>query len=211
MSGRGFLPGAFGAIVLALASGCAASAPPDPRDAAKAYAAAVQSGDADALFEMLSEDDQRNLSRDGVRMLAARDQKELRDYAAAVGQDGARASAVATLRFKDGEQASLVLEDGHFRVTSAGTMPGGARSPEEALDQLRRALARRSYPALLRVLSPATRAAVERDLRGLLAVLEKAGSLPIAQSGDTATVQVPGGHRVKLRREGTLWSVEDFD
>ena len=66
-------------------------------------------------------------------------------------------------------------------------------------------------PALLRVLSPATRAAVERDLRGLLAVLEKAGSLPVVQSGDTATVQVPGGHRVKLRREGALWSVEDFD
>lgn len=200
------------AVTALLAStGCAASAPPDPRDAAKAYAAAVESGDADGLFELLSADDQRTLTREDVRALVARDQRELRDFAAAVSQERARSAAVATIHFKDGEQASLVLEDGRFRVTSAGTMPGGARSPEEALDQLRRALSRRSYPALLRVLSPATRAAVERDLRGLLAVLEKAGSLPVVQSGDTATVQVPGGHRVKLRREGTLWSVEDFD
>ena len=31
------------------------------------------------------------------------------------------------------------------RSASAGALPGGARTPEEALDQLRRVLARRSY------------------------------------------------------------------
>jgi hypothetical protein len=160
---------------------------------------------------MLTEEDRRAISREEVRALVARDRQELRDEAALVTAPTTHTEATAKIRFRDGEQATLVLEGGRFRVSSAGTMPGGARSPEEALEQLRRALARRSYAALLRVLSPATRAAVERDLRGLVTVLEKSGTLPVEQSGDVATVQAPGGHRVKLRREGTVWYVEDFD
>lgn len=195
----------------ALAIGCASAAPPDPHDAAKAYASAIESGDADAIYAMLSEEDRRAVSREEVRALVTRDAQELREYAAAVAAPNTRTEASANIRFKDGEQATLLFEAGRFRVSSAGTMPGGARSPEEALEQLRRALSRRSYAALLRVLSPATRAAVERDLRGLVTVLEKSGSLPVQQSGDVATVQAPGGHRVKLRREGTVWYVEDFD
>lgn len=207
---------AFAAIVLGLGAttgqlGCASSGPPDPRDAARAYAAAVEVGDADALYELLSNEDRLHISREQVRELVARDRQELREYAAVVAGPSARSEAAAKLRFKDGEQATLVFEGGRFRVSSAGTMPGGARSPEEALEQLRRALSRRSYAALLRVLSPATRAAVERDLRGLVTVLEKSGTLPVQTSGDVAVVQAPGGHRVKLRREGTVWYVEDFD
>lgn len=202
-----------GAMTCALAwtAGCASAAPPDPREAAHAYASAVSSGDADQLYEMLSDEDQRSVSRDQVRALVARDRQELTEYASLVASTASRTAASAKLRFKDGEQATLLFESGRFRVSSAGSMPGGARSPEEALEQLRRALSRRSYAALLRVLSPQTRAAIERDLRGLVTVLEKSGTLPVQASGDVATVQAPGGHRVKLRREGTVWYVEDFD
>lgn len=204
---------AFAALALLapLSAGCITGASPDPRRAAQAYADAVQNGDADALYDMLSADDRRALTRADVKALVARDREELREQAAGVASQNARTEASAKIVFKDGEQATLVLERGAFRVGSAGSMPGGARSPEEALEQLRRALARRSYAALLRVLSPATRVAVERDLRSLVTVLEKPGTLPVQSSGDVATVQAPGGHRVKLRREGNLWFVEDFD
>jgi len=30
-------------------------------------------------------------------------------------------------------------------------------------------------------------------------------------TGDAATVSVPGGHSVKLKREGGVWRVDDFD
>jgi hypothetical protein len=196
---------------LSCAVGCASAAPPDPRGAAEAYAAAVASGDGDRLYDMLSEEDRRGISREQVRALVARDRQELAEYAHVLASPSSHTAALATIRFKDGEQATLLFEGGRFRVSSAGTMPGGARSPEEALEQLRRALSRRSYAALLRVLSPETRAAVERDLRGLVTVLEKSGTLPVQTSGDTATVKAPDGHRVKLRREGTVWYVEDFD
>ncbi len=63
----------------------------------------------------------------------------------------------------------------------------------------------------MRVLTPATRAAVERDLRSLVEGLERSETLPIQVAGDAASVDVPGGHHVRLRRDGGLWRVDDFD
>jgi hypothetical protein len=96
-------------------------------------------------------------------------------------------------------------------VTSAGALPGGAKTPQEALDQLRRVVARRSYAGLMRVLSPTTRAAIERDLRALVDGLDHPSTLNVNVTGDAAVVVVPGGHEVRLRRDGGVWRVENFD
>src|SRR5208283_3790425 len=121
-----------------------------------------------------------------------------------------RVEATARLRYADGEEAALELREGRYWVTAAGALPGGARTPEEALEQLRRVLARRSYAALMRVLSPATRAAVESDVRALVDGLSAPGTLTVQVLGDAAVVPVPGGHLVKLRREAGVWRNEDF-
>ena len=63
----------------------------------------------------------------------------------------------------------------------------------------------------MRVLSPATRAAIEQDLRSLVTGLEKSETLPVTVSGDSASVTVPGGHSVRLKREGGIWRVDNFD
>ena len=72
-------------------------------------------------------------------------------------------------------------------------------------------LARRSYAGLLRVLSPATRSVLENDLRGLVIGLRSPGALDLVITGDAASVQLHGGHQVKLRRNGGIGHVEDFD
>ena len=120
-------------------------------------------------------------------------------------------TATARLRFADGEEAALDLRQGRYWVTSAGALPGGGRTPEEALEQLRHVLARRSYAGLMRVLSPATRAAVENDVRSFVDGLNEPATLPVQVSGDAAIVPVPGGHQIKLKREAGVWRVEDFD
>jgi hypothetical protein len=35
--------------------------------------------------------------------------------------------------------------------------------------------------------------------------------LDVKVSGDNAVVDVPGGHQVKLRRQGGVWQILDFD
>jgi len=151
------------------------------------------------------------LSSDVRDLLVSDERGELAEQARALEGRDVRVDATARLRFADGEEAALDLHDGRYWVTAAGALPGGARTPEEALDQLRRVLARRSYAGLLRVLSPQTRASVESDLRALVDGLGEPGALPVQLTGDVAVVVVPGGHSVKLRREGGVWRVDDFD
>ena len=191
--------------------GCTGHAVPDPRSAADDYAAAAARGDADAIYEMMTTSAQKSRSRDDVRRLVKEQREELSDQAKLVTARDARVEATARLRYEDGEEAQLDLREGRFWITSSGALPGGSRTPEQALDQLRRVLARRSYAGLMRVLTPATRAAIEQDLRSLVSGLERPDTLHVQVTGDAAVVTVPGGHTVKLRRDGGVWRVDDFD
>lgn len=198
--------------VAALATGCVAGRVPDPRDAARGYADAARRGDADAIYDMLSEKGRRSLSRDEVRRIVKDERGELADEAKALTSPSAVVKARARVRYADGEVATLVLDDeGVFRIGAADALPAGARTPEQALEQLRRVLARRSYAGLMRVLSPTTRSAIENDLRSLVTGLDHPEGLEVNVVGDSATVEVPGGHQVRLKREGGTWHVEDFD
>jgi hypothetical protein len=193
------------------AASCASTSVPDPHAAAQAYAAAARRGDADALYAMLAAPSRQARSKDDVKRMVAEERDELAEQGKELGRPDVRVEATARLRYADGEEAALELRDGQYWITASGALPGGARTPEEALGQLRRVLARRSYAGLMRVLSPATRAAIENDVRSLVDGLDEPGTLPVQVNGDTAVVPVPGGHQVKLRREGGVWRVEDFD
>jgi hypothetical protein len=195
---------------LALA-GCAGGTIPDPREAASAYARAAGRGDADAIYGMMTSSAQKERSREDVRKIVMDERQELSEQAQALSAKDARLEATARLRYEDGEETALELKEGRFWVTNAGTLPGGARTPEEALDQLRRVLARRSYAGLMRVLSPSTRAAIEKDLRTLVTGLEHPDTLQVQMGADQAKVSILGGHHVTLKREGGIWRVEDFD
>ena len=63
----------------------------------------------------------------------------------------------------------------------------------------------------MRVLTPATRAAIEQDLRSLVTGLERPETLHVQVTGDAAVVTIQGGHTVKLKRDGGVWRVDDFD
>jgi hypothetical protein len=192
-------------------SACSGHTVPDPKSAADDYAAAARRGDADAIYAMMTTSAQKARSREDVRRLVKEQREELAEQATLVTSRDARVEATARLRYDDGEEAQLELRDGRFWITSAGALPGGSRTPEQALDQLRRVLARRSYAGLMRVLTASTRAAIEQDLRSLVSGLERPETLHVHVTGDGAAVSVPGGHTVKLKRDGGVWRVDDFD
>lgn len=198
------------ATTLGLAA-CGGSSLPDPKDAVKAYADAAARGDADAIYAMMSEKGRRSLSREEVSRIVAEEKGELADQAKALASPTVSIKTRARQRYPDGEDATLELEGGVFRISSVDALPASARTPVQALEELRRVLARRSYAGLMRVLSPGTRSAIENDLRSLVTGLENPEGLEVQVAGDRATVQIPGGHEVKLRREAGVWHVEDFD
>jgi hypothetical protein len=143
--------------------------------------------------------------------LVRESQKEIGRTAKAVQAAEARVEASAETRFSDGESATLVLEDGRFLVDAASLLPARPRTPSQALSGLRRALSRRSYPALMAVLAGDSQSAVESDIGSLVNGLEHPETLDIQVNGDAAEVQLPTGHLIKLKREGGVWRVLDFD
>lgn len=197
-------------VFLPLAGGCA-RALPDPREAAHAYVEALEKGDAETVHAMMSERSRRELHVEDVRRLMDEAREELVAQAKAASDPNATVQATARVRYADGEEATLELEDGEFKVSSADALPALARTPEQALAQLRRVLARRSYAGLTRVLSPSARSALESDLGSLVEALAHPEGLEIDVQGESASVRVEGGHVVKLRRERGIWYVEDFD
>jgi len=190
-------------------AGCARPSLPDPRDAARAYADAAARGDADRVHALLTRAAQRDFGREGTARRVREERVELAANARALAAPGLRVEATATIPLTNGDDVALTLEDEGFRVDAAETLPSAARTPAEALEGLRQALGRRSYPALLRVLSAETRFAVESDLRALAAGLDDPKSLDVRVSGDRAEVELPGGHSVRLKREGGIWRVDD--
>ena len=195
-----------------LGGACSASTLPGPEQTLQAYARAEAKGDERALYDLLTTRSQEQLGRQGVAQAVRDGRRELAEQSRVLqGTPPPNVSVSAQVAFHDGETTSFDLEDGAFRLTSADALPASARTPTQALDQLRKVLARRSYAGLLRVLSQETRHAMEQDIRALVDGLEQPDTLEIKRNGDRATVSLPGGHRVVLRREQGYWQVDDFD
>jgi hypothetical protein len=201
--------GSWASVALLVA--CSRPAVPDPRAAVDAYAKALARGDADAVYRMMTVESRREYGLDGTRRLLSDARQELAQEGRALARAPGEIRTVATVRFVDGERAELVLERGKLCIRTADVLPYAARTPEEALASLRAALGRRSYPALVRVLSSESRSAAEQELRALVEGLENPDALDVRVRGDEAEVQVPGGHSVKLRREAGIWRVRDVD
>jgi len=193
----------------ALAGGCATPRVADPRSAVRAYAAAARRGDGPALHALLTRRSQRELGLAGTTRLVADARRELAAQATGLERAEVRVEAVAVVRYDDGEYARLELEDGVFKVSSAASLPSSAQTPAQALGDLRRALSRRSYTAFLRVLAAETQSALESDLSSIVRGLEDPETLNVEVQGDAADVELPGGHVIKLKREGGVWRVED--
>jgi hypothetical protein len=203
---------AWGLALLAGASGCGRGSVESPDGALRRYADAAARGDSAALYAMMAERDRRSLGSAGVAQAVADAKGELGEQARALrASPPPKVRATARVRYADGEVATLELEDGEFRIASADALPADARTPAQALGQLRRVLARRSYAGLLRVLSKETRQAVERDVSALVEGLSEPEALEVKVEGERATVKLSGGHVVLLKREGAAWRVEDFD
>ncbi len=172
---------------------------------------AIGRGDGDAVHALLTESSRRAHGVEGTRRLVADSKAELERQARAFGSVELSVRALATVRFDDGEEATLELRDGRFFVSSADALPAAAGTPAQALAQLRKVLARRSYAGLVRVLSSESRSAMESDIGSLVLGLEHPETLQVKTDGDSAEVEIPGGHKVRLKREAGVWKVEDFD
>jgi hypothetical protein len=199
----------IGGAVFAVA--CAAASPPDPRVALAQYEAALARNDAKAMHALLDADARAAVSVEEVQAWLAESRPVLQARAKAWRAASSHVVTRAQVQYPDGESAELTLEEGQFKIAAAAALPAAAHTPEQALVELRRALAARSYPALSRVLTQQSASALEQQLLGLIQSLEHPEALPIQVNGSRATLQTATGHKVELELQDGVWKVRDFE
>lgn len=203
----------MGGILLALLgmAACAAPAVPDPKPVVARYARALRQGDAQAVYQMLSTQAQRQLGQQGVKALLAAQRAELTAQAQALQDERAQVHVEGRARFVDGQIATFTVEQGELKLQAAAALPARATTPAQALSELRAALERRSYAALMMVLTRDSAGGFEDKLRSLVTALQNPEALEIHVEAGRAVIELPQGHRVELRKEDGLWKVRDFE
>src|SRR5690606_2167908 len=116
------------AVVGACVGGCAIRATvPEPAPVVERYAEALERGDAEAIYALMSEESRRAMSLDDLRRVLAEQRAELKEHAAALASEDSVVTARAEVRYDDGEIVALDLEEGGFRVTAADALPAAAK------------------------------------------------------------------------------------
>src|SRR5215831_4126839 len=119
-----FLRAGWALVVFSTA--CGAAAIPDPKETLRAYQEAAQKGDSRAIYDMLSERSRKAWRPADVERIVADEKAELANLAKAIGEPDAVLLASARVRYPDGEDATLDLEGGTFRISSADALPAAA-------------------------------------------------------------------------------------
>src|SRR5690606_1703006 len=122
--------------------GCAGTQAAEPKSLVARMHDAAKRQDVDAFYASLDSAARASLSKQEVAALLKGANAEIVARLQALSETDAEVTQVASVRYVDGERSTLAFERGAYRVTSAGAFPSTARSPAEALGDLRRALAR---------------------------------------------------------------------
>lgn len=196
-----------------LGQGCAPSALPDPEPTARAYAAALGRGDAEAVHELLTRDGQKDYGVGHVRRLLSESERELAQGAAVSpsAMKICRAEPEATVELEDGTVVRLESRGGHFELLSPPGLGGRPLGILAALGELRLAIRRRDLPRLLELLSAPKREELERTLSALDQALEDPRTFDQNESLGVVVVRLGDGTRVTLALDDGSYRIVEIE
>jgi hypothetical protein len=212
-------------LVLVASAGCAGAARDgDPQSVLRAYARALEAGQAETAYRLLSDDARRGVSLEAFRRMVADDPEGAREIARALDRPTAAPVVSATVTTPGGDQLDLVLENGRWRVDASTLDLYPQDTPRRALSGFVRAVERRRYDVVMRYvpashqqgldparLQVAWEGAEKANVEQVVAAIKQA--LPgatIEETGERAAMPYGAG-TVELVREHGLWKIENFE
>lgn len=197
-----------------------------PEDALASFARALRDGDAETAYALTSESYRRRISRAQFEQWMRENPAEIRRVAEALERPAGPPEVEASVEIAPHERIRLVLDRGGWRIASDVVDYYGQSTPHQALRSFVRAVERRRWDVVLRLVPEADREGmsaetlrehwegdgreeIERLAAGIRAALD-AGT-PIEVSGDHAVLLWGGRFRAQLVREHGAWRIEDPD
>jgi hypothetical protein len=210
------------ALALAGCSGGAAGATPESTVAA--FSSALREGRIDDAYGLMSDSYRRRVSREDFARYFRDYPTEVQQTARSLSQRRGRAEQEAVLEYGEGEVMRLVREDGDWRVATDVVDFYDQSSPRSSLRSFVRAMERRRYDVVLRLIPEADREGMNEErmreawegegreeVERLLANLRASLDNPIEEVGDRATMPYGDRFRVQFVREEGVWRIEDPD
>ncbi len=206
--------------------GAACSAPPaqGPADTLKAYARALEQGQAKKAYALLSDEAQKTITFEAFQRMLKENPDEVRDIAAALSRPSGLPLVRATVTAPTGETLLLVYEEGRWRVDGSAIDLYSQATPEAAVRAFIRAFNSHRYDVLMRFvpeskaegldeakLKKAWEGEQREEMERLTQALEAAlPTAKIERIGDRATMAYGAGGTVEFVREAGLWKIEEF-
>ncbi len=211
-------------VALALAAGCGGISPgATPDGAVAAFAAALRDGRTGDAYALMSEGYRQRVTLEEFDRLLREQAGEASETARALRRRGPPEEE-ALVEYGEGDRVRLVREGGEWRVATDLVDFYDHSSPRAALRAFVRAMERRRYDVVLRLIPEADREGMSEEgmreswdgegreeVERLLANLRAALDNPIEEVGDRATMPYGERFRMQFVREDGLWRIEDPD
>jgi hypothetical protein len=215
-----------GALALALAlSGCpGVTASATPEGTVASFSSALRDGRISEAYSLMSEDYRRRVSFEEFERYFRDYPAEVQQTARALSERRGRAEQEAVVEYGEGETLRLTREGGDWRVATDVVDFYDQTSPRATLRSFVRAMERRRYDVVLRLIPAADREGMSEErmreawegegreeVERLLANLRASLDNPIEEVGDRATMIYGERFRVQFVREDGVWRIEDPD
>jgi hypothetical protein len=211
--------------ICALSIGCGAAAPEaTPEGTVSRFAGALSEGRFEEAYGLMSDAYRRRVSLEEFREHLSDNPSETRRTVRALHHRRGPAEQEAVVTYGEQQSLRLVRDSGSWRVATDVVDFYSQRTPRDALRSFVRAMERRRYDVVLRLVPEAEREHMSEerleeawegegreDIERLVANLRASLDSPIEEAGDRATMAYGERYRVLFVREGSLWRIEDPD
>ena len=199
-------------LVLALPVGCGTVKKTGPSDILRQYIGAVRANQPAKAYALLHDSVRRRMTKEEFvsRWKTVRD--ELGDQAAHLEKRLAKPLDVrAEVQFANGGQAKLRMAADGWRIHGGINVSFSTATPKETLRALLRAVKRRDYHAVMRLMSKSVREGLEKEIDDRVKRLGEGLTKSLIVEGGRATLKLGENFKIELVKEDGRWKVADFD
>ena len=196
----------------------------DPSAVLRTYSHALDEGRAEDAYRMLSEDARRGISLEAFKRMMKDNPEEVREIAKSLARPTSAPLVTATVTSATGQELSLVLEHGSWKVEATAIDLYAQDTPRHAIQGFVRAVERKRYDVVLKFVPDTHREGLDPtklkaaweghdkdDIDTVVSALKQVlPNATIEETGDRATLAYGAG-TMQLVRERGLWKIEDFD
>lgn len=204
--------------------GCAGGRAEDPKSVLHTYARALEEGRADDAYRLLSEEARRGISREAFQRMVKESPDDVREIARSLARPASTPVVTATVTTASGQELTLVLEGGAWKVDATAVDLYAQDTPRHAVMGFLRAVERKRYDVVMKFVADAHREGLDaaklkaaweghdkEEVEQVLASLrQELPTATIEETGERATMPY-GARTMQLVRERGLWKIEDFD